>query len=252
MSADQFFYLLIFIIYAIVGSLIINNAYKAKKSNVYYFGINILINALIYLLVFFSLTIAQYFLREIGLLSALVFTKLTFYQEKKGPFLLFFIIALVSGVVEPILSIIGTFIITNFAQAFPILFFADILFVMNVLIIASWYSYASFETYKEIKSYDLEPFQKKRYLTFGTSGIFIMLAGIAFLFLVPTQQMLFIGLIVQMLVAGFTLTFIIMNFLVWVAPKFFINRLNKGYVSSSNIQEELSEDELMKKLRGDA
>ena len=124
----------------------------------------------------------------------------------------------------------------------------DILFAMNVLFVAGWYSYASLQAYNGIKTMDLEPFQKKRYIYFTVSGIFIILAGIIYLFLVPTQQIPILYLIVQMLVAGSTLVFIILNYLVWVSPKFFRNRLNRGYISKSGKEEELSEEELMKKL----
>ncbi|NHI91677.1 MAG: hypothetical protein EAX96_04175 [Candidatus Lokiarchaeota archaeon] len=245
---EQIFYLTIFILYCLVGILIINKAYKGKKSNVVYLGINIITNGIIYFLVFLSFSWLQYVLRDVGLIFALIFTKLTFYQDKKGPFLGFLIFTIVSGVIQSLFSIIGFFLITDISIIFLFLYIADVFFAITVMISSCWFAYAAFEAYNGIKSYDLEPFQKKRYLIFGVSGILIAFDGFLFFVFMPAMMNYILGLIIQFMIAGLIFIFIVLNYLVWVAPKFYRDFLNKGYVSSSGKEEELSEEELMKKL----
>ena len=242
------FYLITSVLYFFVGILILNNAYKVKKTNVAYLGINIIVNATTYLLLFLSFVWMQYFLRGFGLIFALIFTKLTFYQDRKGPFWIFLIITGITVVLQTILMITCFLFITDIYIIFLYLYVADILFAISVIISSIWFAYAAFEAYNKIKSYDLEPFQKKRYIIFGASGILIAFDGSLFFFFMPAMINFTLSLIFQVVISELVLTFIILNYLVWVAPKAFRNFVNRGYVSSSAKEAELSEEELMKKL----
>ncbi|NHI90875.1 MAG: hypothetical protein EAX96_00145 [Candidatus Lokiarchaeota archaeon] len=257
MSTEQIFYLIIFITYSLVGILITYNATKVKKTNVYYFGFNLIVNGFIYFVVFLEFTYMQYIVRGFSLVLGLLFTQYTFYQDKKGPFKFFLTFAIISGCIQGVLSILAFFSPFSLLIAVPSLYLADIFFAVTVMINAGWFTHAAFEAYKGVKSFNLEPFQKKRYIIFAVSGLFLIFVGFLFFILMPvlinymlnpTPVNYVIQLIVQFSIAGFTIVFIILNYLVWVPPKFFRNFLNKGYQGSTEKEEELSEEELMKKL----
>ncbi len=245
---EMVFYFTVFLLYCSVGLLILINAYKGKKSNVYYLAFNIITNGVTYFIVFLSFAWVQYVLRGFGLILALMFTKLTFYQDKEGPYVRFLIFGIISAIIQSLLSIACFFIVTDIYLGLFFLYLADVFFALSVIISSGWFAYAAFEAHKEIKSLDLEPFQKKRYILFGTSGVLIAIDGALFFIFMPAMVNYYSGLIIQFIIAALVFVFIILNYLAWVAPQFYRNRLNKGYKITSSEEIELSEEELMKKL----
>jgi len=242
MSIEAILSITLTIFYVIVGLLIIFKAYKANKTNVIYFGIVLLLNAVTYIGLIVPLGLIQDVTRGWSMIFALIFTKLTFYQNRKGPFLIFLLIAIIAWILEIPMSLLSATMTDPNIYAF----IGNVLFGITLMIAAGWFSFASFEAHKEIKSLDLEPFQKKRYTLFGTSGALLAFGGFLFIFWTPAKLDDTLTLVVQGTVALVSVIFVIINYLVWISPEFFKRYLNRGYKKTDSDEPELSEEEIMR------
>lgn len=233
--------------YALVGSLIIIKAYKVKKMNVIYFGLTLLFDAISYINEIILIGILLDISTTLSLLLGLVFTKLTFYQKRKSPFPYFLIIVIVLVTIQIISGALGATIVGPDIYEF----IRNASIGTYLIIVIGWIAYASFEARKEIKPLDIEPFQKKRYTLLGYSSACLALGGILMFLWTPTEFLPSLNMIIQLSIGVIAVIFVIMNYFVWVHPEFFRRYLNKGYVMSKADEQELSEDEIMRSLKGD-
>lgn len=242
MSVEAILSVALTVFYVIVGLLIIIKAYKANKTSVIYFGIVLLLNAVSYVGMLITIGWVQDVSRGLSMIFALIFTKLTFYQDRKGPFVYFLIFAIVVAIVQFPLSILSGMLEEINIYAF----IGNTLFGSTLIVAAGWFSLASFEAHKQIKSLDIEPFQKKRYILFGTSGALLAFGGFMMVFWTPSKLISTLSLVVQGTVALVSVIFVIINYLVWMSPEFFKRYLNRGYKKVDADEPELSEEEIMR------
>ncbi|MFX0023056.1 MAG: hypothetical protein ACFE9S_12085 [Candidatus Hermodarchaeota archaeon] len=186
-------------------------------------------------------------------ISLVIFTKYTFFREKKSPFLFLLISLVIIKVTDFFLKVFIPFSLPlNFILTpleVPFFYLYLILTSLSVLLSYLWLGLASLKYYKLIKIENVEPWIKKRYLIIGYSSLIITLNSIVYL-LFPTNtydwEAIFpftLGLLLTINTTIFSLS----NLVAWIMPQKLKNYFNKDY--QGIVEEDLSEDELMKTIK---
>ncbi|UYP47537.1 hypothetical protein NEF87_003822 [Candidatus Lokiarchaeum ossiferum] len=193
-------------------------------------------------------TLIYHFFRAVGISWLLIFNYMTFLKGNKKWTTYYLSYALLST----ILICISYGIYESNGSAF-FRAMSDILFGLLTMIISSWQYYTAREAYRKIKEVELEPYIKKRYKLYLVASIALFYTGAFsfFIFLVYDSvgtAILFLGVSLSSLI------YLMINFLIWVMPKSFKEKLNQGWspkVEELSSEEELSEEELMAKFMED-
>lgn len=189
------------------------------------------------------LEIAYYIIRLFSLVSLIVFTKETFYKDKKTIFIIV-ILLVVSLMVGSII-----FVLVRSVQSNDMLYLLDLYFMGNATIItATWYAIASFSSFYIIKEKNIDKWIKLRYQILGIAAVIYIIQG----FLIT-----FNGIIEILSPVSYTLEFYtninIILFLLFSIGNFYgwiiLGRKKDNSKSELSKEDEISEEELTKMLK---
>ncbi|MBY9003266.1 MAG: hypothetical protein KGD73_04790 [Candidatus Lokiarchaeota archaeon] len=177
----------------------------------------------------------------ISFTSTTVFTNLTFYKNRKkiGLYILFSVICL--GLIQLII------IFASLGGVSNIYYLRVSLDVPYTMIVFNWMAWASYSSYKKLKNEDIQPWIKIRYKLIAIFSFIISFNNIPEFFQPkgitwgdPSNP---ISLAVFGAMAILAVIFSIGFGLAWLMPKWFKNRLNKGY--KTIVEKDLTEQELI-------
>ena len=175
-----------------------------------------------------------------------LFIHYTFYLDRKNPTFYFFIMSVIAGILIIIFHVLFDHI--NPLELYNTI--ASITQIIGNLVIFSWLIYASYKAFQNVKNDDtLDDWVKMRYklvIFYSLLGIFV---AIAYGTMSSTEVNLY-----NILIFFATIVYQIVQLIAWTMPKFlrnFYNRHFMAHTSSSNIIDELSEEEIIIKLGED-
>ncbi len=186
-------------------------------------------------------------------ISLVIFTKSTFYKDRKSNFVFLFGAIVTLKVIDFVLelfvpfSTIGGIELSSSEIAFHYIFVSIMCVVL--LISYGWLAYASFSYYKLIQGYDIMPWVKKRYLLLGVSSLIISLNGFIYLFFPINAksfeeiQAFIMGVLILINIVVFSLG----NLICWLMPKTLKEFFNRNYTETQ--EEDLPEKELLDKIK---
>ena len=174
-----------------------------------------------------------------------LFVRLTFYKDKKSPFVLIIIISTGVFIVSLIVGVI------NPTSLKDIYYFMG-QFTLNILIMiaAYWYGFVALKQYSSFKNQNIQPWIKKRYLISSITSLCFASSGLSSTIIEIINWDLSIRIIsiLSLLITTILLiTFVIGSFLAWVMPERLKHFFNKDYHKTE--EEELSEEEIMTQLK---
>ena len=188
-------------------------------------------------------------------ISLVIFTKLTFFRDRKSIFM-YLLVSLI--IVKVITFILQLFIPFSIPLSFvvspsqvPYFYLYLVLISLSVLLSYPWLGSLALKYYHSIKARDIEPWIKARYRLVAYSSLIITINSILYL-LIPIDTYDWEQLnsfIIGLLITINTTIFSIANLFAWVIPKKLKNYFNRHY--QGVIEEELTEDEIMNKIRED-
>ena len=243
--------ILIFIILQlIVGIFLLYKMIKTKLYNLFPLILYFLINSLLLLnLPYLFFHIIAHF----PSICIILFTKYTFYRDRKSAFKIVLGIVIILKIADFILKLYIPFSFPMRVQikSTEILFYYLYLSIMAGIILLSyvWLAYASLTTHKSIKNQSIEPWIKKRYLIIGILSSLLSLNGIIMLFMPWTTK----GFedphafIVGILIFIVTIIFSAASIIGWMMPQKLKRYFNRNYQIIP--EEDLSEKELMERIK---
>ena len=188
-------------------------------------------------------------------ISLLFFTKLTFFRDRKSAFTYLLALLILAKIIDVILklyipfSIPLSFVITPSEVPYFYLYLS--LTSLSILLSYPWLGFTALRYYHSIKAREIEPWIKIRYKLIGYSSLIITINSILYL-LMPINTYDWEQLnsfIIGLFITIDTTIFSLANLLAWVIPKKLKNYFNRHY--QGIIEEDLTEDEVMKKVRED-
>ncbi|MFX1278000.1 MAG: hypothetical protein ACFFA3_01190 [Promethearchaeota archaeon] len=196
-----------------------------------------------------SLIIITLFLNQFPNILIVIFTKLTFFKDKKSPFKIFLLILIIVRSIDFIIRLIFQISIpmttsleeSNLVYYFFILFSITISFLLSHL----WLGIIALKYYYYLKYINIEPWVKKRYQLIGLSSIIYSLSIFIYYFIPYNVIGLyeFPNVIYSYIILGFTIFYSICAFIAWIMPKRLKKFYNRGFKRLS--EKEYSENELM-------
>ncbi|MHA2180898.1 MAG: hypothetical protein ACXAAH_05700 [Promethearchaeota archaeon] len=234
----------IFLVFRVITGVFLFGTWRqTKKNNLLLLVIFFFMNALTLLFLVFGNLMLYDINTVITMVVGLIFIDRTFYQDRKSPFKILLALTLILGA----LTIIS---FTLFEQA--IIFEENIAFLLHNIFVGAdfaifglWSFIAASGSLKIFKSSDaVEPWVKGRYRLVKFYSICIILVGALTLF-TPVEGTVNWALLVILVtnilrIAGETLA--------WIMPNFLKKYFNRGF-SSSDIIEELSEEEILEAMK---
>jgi hypothetical protein len=224
---------------------------KLKQPNLLFLMLFFFLNPLevIFILIIGSSAI----INMLSNISLVIFTKYTFFKERRSPFLFLLTSLVIVKVIDLVLKIFIPFSIPlNFvlnSSEIPFFYLYLIVTSSSILLSYLWLGLSSLKYYKLIKGENIEPWVKKRYQIIGYSSLIITLNSIVYL-LFPINTYNWEAIFpftLGLLLTINTTIFSISNLVAWIMPKRLKNYLNKGYQRIND--EDLSEAELMKIIK---
>jgi hypothetical protein len=188
-------------------------------------------------------------------ISLLFFTKFTFFRDRKSPFTYLLISLILVKIIDVILKLYIPFALPLSFVVSPseVPYFCLYLSLTSLSILLSypWLGLTALRYYHSIKTRNIEPWIKIRYKLIGYSSLIITINAVLYLFMpVDTynwEQM--DSFIIGLLITIDTTIFSIANLFAWVIPKKLKNYFNRHY--QGDLEEELTEEEVMSKVRED-
>lgn len=184
-----------------------------------------------------------------------IFTKYTFFREKKSPFWYLLISLIMLKIIDVVLKVYIPFSIPlNFvvsAPQVPLFYLYLTLSSLSILLSYPWLGLTAIKYYKSIKTKNVEPWIKTRYQLIGYSSLIMIINGILY-FLFPIDSYSWEQLypfIIGLLITINTTIFSISNLIAWIMPKRLKDYLNRDY--KAIVDENLTEGEIMNKIRED-
>ncbi len=245
----ELYYYVYLILWCVTGVFIIIKAVKSKTINLIHFGLSLISLGLASIPELFGSYSGAAIFRGIGLILVLFFIEKTFYEEKKSPFVLF-VICLIIGA-----SFMAIFDLWSKVTPSKLLeYIRDLSFAISIMIPFCWLTFASYSSYKLVKTLEIEPHIIKRYQILGVVA-FINLIPATFLSVeIPLaitvmpdfSDIVLIGFLVSSLLT------IVFYYILWFMPTSVKNYFNKDYTPKVIEEDvEISEEELMKSIRED-
>lgn len=238
----------------IVALFLLNKMIKTKIYNLLALILFFIINSIriIFYGLFPSLLIIFLILIQFPNILLVIFTKQTFFKDKKSPFMVFLIILIIVRSIDFIIRL-------NFQISIPLttsldesnlIYYYYILFSITISFLLShlWLGIVALKYYYSIKSINIEPWIKKRYQLIGLSSIIYSLSIFIYYF-VPYNVVglwAFPNVIYGYIVVGFTIFYSLSAFLGWVMPKSLKKFFNKDFKRPT--EKEYSENELMEMI----
>ena len=188
-------------------------------------------------------------------ISLVFFTKLTFYRDRKSIFMYLLVSLIIVKVIDFILklyipfSLPLRFVVSS--PELPYFYLFLILSSLSILLSYPWLGLTALKYYHSIKAREIEPWIKIRYKLIGYSSLIITINGILYLLMpIDTYDWEHLNsFIIGLIITINTTIFSIANLIAWVIPKKLKNYFNRHY--QGVIEEDLTEDEIMKKVRED-
>ena len=232
---------------------LIIRTFKIKQLNLIPLILFFLLNPLEILLILLigsSITINM-----ISNICLVIFTKYTFFREKRSPFIFLLISLIIVKAVDLVLKLYIPFsLLLNFIlNPSKIPYFYLYLTVSSLAILLSypWLGLTTLKYYRSIKTKDIEPWIKVRYQLISYSSLIMIINGILY-FLFPIDSYsweqlypFFIGLWITIN----TTIFSISNLVAWIMPNSLKKYLNRNY--QGKVEENLTEVDIMNKIRED-
>lgn len=182
-----------------------------------------------------------------------IFTKYTFFREKKSPYMYLLISLIIVKVIDFVLKIYIPFSIPlNFVLSppeVPYFYIYLIISSLSILLSYPWLGLVALKYYSSIKVKDVEPWIKTRYRLIGYSSLIMIInGGLYFLFPIDTYswEQLY-PFIVGLWITINTTIFSVANLIAWIMPQWLKNYLNRNY--KGTLDENLTEVEIMNKIR---
>ena len=199
-----------------------------------------------------SFSFAFFDLMIVGTFFFILFIEETFYKGRKSIYKLVMGIIIPGGLICVILTTVSGLL---FGYDLTIRVFLyqiyGVIFGILVMIIVTWLFIAAFEAYKEIKDdNNVEPWIKMRYKITIVYAINTIIIGILFV-INPYDTITVIGSVEITLLLINLLEFIqiLGEFFAWYMPDRLKRYFNRKYIVEET--EDLSEEEIMKQLRGE-
>ncbi|MFX0005534.1 MAG: hypothetical protein ACFFAV_02275 [Candidatus Hermodarchaeota archaeon] len=224
---------------------------KLKQSNLLFLMLFFFLNPLEVIFIFIIGSSA--IINMLSNISLVIFTKYTFFKERRSPFLFLLTSLIIIKVIDFVLKIFIPFSIPlNFvlsSSEIPFFYLYLILTSSSILLSYLWLGLSSLKYYKLIKRENIEPWIKKRYQIIGYSSLIITLNSIIYLlFPINTYNWeAFFPFTLGLLLTINTTLFSLSNLIAWIMPKRLKNYLNKDYQRIND--EDFSEAELMKIIK---
>lgn len=229
-----------FIVRCIIVYYLISTVKHTKFKPLYFLAAHIFLEGIYNIILIIYRVYTLYASLEIVLvldfIITVIFIKMAFYEERKGPF-------------YPILIFVITSSIIMLALLIPFpenALYIRIITYINVVIIGIWLFLVSLSAYKEIGDIEkIEPWIKARYKLVMIYSIFWVMGSILFFInaLLSSNTIVTFALMVVYIVLPIT------EFLAWIMPRKLKNWLNRNF-SYTDESLELSEDEIMNDFRG--
>jgi hypothetical protein len=131
-------------------------------------------------------------------------------------------------------------------EEIPLYLFYKIIVILEVSPTSLFLTYAAFQTYRNLKNYEIGPWVKKRYLIIAYSSLIFALSNISSIMMPNVPGYENVPIILTMFIASSFLIFSFGNLIAWVMPKKLKQYFNRNY--SSTFDENISEDEIMEKV----
>jgi hypothetical protein len=206
-------------------------------------------------LILIFLTKTSLIVNMLSNICLVIFTKVTFYRERKSAFIYLLIALIIVKTIDFVLKLYIPFSIPlNFVvNPSLILYYYLFLVITSLSIILSypWLSIAALKYYNKIKVREIEPWVKFRYKLIGYSTIIISVNSLLYL-LIPIDTYNWERIdsfIIGLLITIDTIIFSLANLIAWVMPQKLKNYLNRNY--QGVIEQNLTETEIMNKIRED-
>ena len=244
------------IAYFIVGIFLIVRSVQTKQHNVTWYAIEIFFLATFFIIagayskqtqaVDIFLIIA-YLCSMLTTFCGLAFVKTTFYKEKESPFKIFLLIGIICTGVIFVLYILLALSLITFSLFENI---GDIIFASYYILMFVWLAIVSYDEYKRVKPFNIEPHVKWRYYILsvtsiaGAVGLGSMIVATIFNF---GPEMVLLYAMAFLITSIISLVRTGCNYLIWVMPGPFKRFLNKGFTKIDE-SKELSEEEIMKQM----
>ncbi|MFW9929760.1 MAG: hypothetical protein ACFFD1_10245 [Candidatus Thorarchaeota archaeon] len=206
-------------------------------------------------LILIFLTNTSLIVNMLSNICLVIFTKVTFYRERKSAFIYLLIALIIVKIIDFMLKLYIPFSIPlNFIVS-PLLVPYYYLFLVitssSIILSYPWLSIAALKYYNKVKVREIEPWVKFRYKLIGYSTLIISLNGLLYLF-IPIDTYNWERLdsfIIGLLIIINTTIFSIANLIAWLMPQILKNYLNRNY--QGTIEQNLTEEEIMNKIRED-
>jgi hypothetical protein len=230
------------------GVFLLFRMIRTNLKNLFGLGMFFVIFATQFFLGFFDLIMIYAILSELALIFLLFFIKSTFHKESKLFFSIILTLIIVLKIIDTILRLLFGFKIPPTSSInpseIPFYYFLVIIVSTQLVISFSWLTYAELSMYLRLKSHNIQPWVKKRYLILGISSTFFILNG----FILPFIPIVgdFENLPYTILVAITIYVFSIGNLIGWVMPKRLKAYFDRNYKHAS--ENDISERELLDKI----
>ncbi len=242
--------LIFIILQLIVGIFLLYKMIRTKLYNLFPLILFFLINSLLLLnLPYLFFHIIAHF----PCICIVLFTKYTFYRDRKSAFKIILGIVIALKIADFILKLYIPF---SFPMKVEIksteipYYYLYLSFMVGIILLSYlWLAYASLNFYKSIKLHSIQPWIKKRYLIIGFSSIILSFNGIIML-LMPWTTKGFEdpqGFIVGILMFTVTIIFSAGSVIGWIMPLKLKKYFNRNFQPIT--EEDLSEKELMEKIK---
>ena len=242
--------LIFIILQLIVGIFLLYKMIKTKLYNLLPLILFFLINSLLLLnlpYLFFHI------IAHLPSICIIIFTKYTFYRDRKSAFKIVLGIVIVLKIADFILKLYipFSFPMRIEIRSTEIPYYYLYLSIMAGIILISyiWLGYASLNTYKSLKNQSIEPWIKKRYLILGISSVLLSLNGVIMLFMPWTRKGFEDPLAFTIGILIFTVTIIFSagSVIGWMMPQKLKKYFNRNFQPIPEV--DLSEKELMEKIK---
>lgn len=247
----ELIYLFVLLCYGLIlftGVFLIIRMIKTQLKNLIGLAMFFLLFGTQFFLGFFNIIIIYAIISETALIFLLFFIRSTFHKESKRFFPIAVLLLIILKIVATVLRILYEFKIppTSPLDSSVVPFYYLLVLTVSIQLIFSfsWLAYAELSMYWRIKTSNIEPWVKIRYLILGFSSTFFILNG----FILPFVPIVgdYENLPFTILIAITIYIFSIGNLIGWVMPKRLKAYFNRNYKPTS--EEEISEKELLDKI----
>ncbi len=238
----------------IVGFFLLYKFKKTRMINLIPLVVFFFLNALeVFLIALNAPFIVYHLIVFLSNISLIIFTKFTFYQDKKSAFKYILGLAVLIKIIDFILRSIVPFpiaVANGLSKSEIPLYYLNLILTSSMILVSySWFAYSALTYYKTIKDEPIAPWIKKRYLILGTSAFFISLNSIFYLFLPYTPDLLNNPqyIVVAILISSMNVIFSLGNLMGWMMPNKLKIFFNRNFEPAT--YEDLPEKDLMEKLK---